>query len=157
MVTQLMETQRQMTDALLICRAAMENQNPELVSEYQLKIEPDFDDARKTLQKEVEIPKDDPFDENNSGAANKATNGFDNDPFSGQGSKPIPAISGGFDDSFNMSSGFDSGFDAFGQNNASFGQKQRDPFGADAFGANKSNAITPEVRTIRNICLLYSI
>lgn len=150
MVTQLMETQRQMTDALLICRAAMENQNAELVSEYQLKIEPDFDDARKTLQKEVEIPKDDPFDENNSGAANKATNGFDNDPFNGQqSSKPIPAISGGgFDDSFNMSSGFDSGFDAFGQNNTGFGQtQQRDPFGADAFGANKSNAITPEVRT----------
>lgn len=150
MVTQLMETQRQMTDALLICRAAMENQNAELVSEYQLKIEPDFDDARKTLQKEVEIPKDDPFDENNSGAANKATNGFDNDPFSGQqSSKPIPAISGGgFDDSFNMSSGFDSGFDAFGQNNTGFGQsQQRDPFGADAFGGNKSNAITPEVRT----------
>ncbi|KAH8413815.1 hypothetical protein KR222_008819 [Zaprionus bogoriensis] len=144
MVTQLMETQRQMTDALLICRAAMENQNAELVSEYQLKIEPDFDDARKTLQKEIEAPKEDPFDENNSGAANRATNGFDNDPFSGQGNKPIPAISGGFDDSFN-NSGFDSGFDAFGHNNASsFGQTQRDPFGADTFGANKSNAITPE-------------
>lgn len=146
MVTQLMETQRQMTDALLICRAAMENQNAELVSEYQLKIEPDFDDARKVLQKEVEMPKDDPFQENNSGAANNATNGFDNDPFSGQASsKPTPAI-GGFDDSFNMSSGFDSGFDAFGQSSASgFGQTQRDPFGGDAFGANKSNAITPEV------------
>ncbi|KAM8711783.1 hypothetical protein ACLKA7_012312 [Drosophila subpalustris] len=145
MVTQLMETQRQMTDALLICRAAMENQNAELVSEYQLKIEPDFDDARKTLRKEIEIPKDDPFEENNSGAANKATNGLDNDPFSGQGSKPTPAISSGFDDSFNMSSGFDSGFDAFGQSNASgFGQTHRDPFGADAFAANKSNAITPE-------------
>ncbi|XP_032591346.1 epidermal growth factor receptor substrate 15-like 1 isoform X2 [Drosophila grimshawi] len=145
MVTQLMETQRQMTDALLICRAAMETQNAELVSEYQLKIEPDFDDARKTLQKEIEIPTDDPFGENNSGAANKATNGFDNDPFRGQVSKPSPVISSGFDDSFNMSSGFDSGFDAFGQSNTSgFGQTQRDPFGADAFGANKSNAITPE-------------
>ncbi|XP_060655421.1 epidermal growth factor receptor substrate 15-like 1 isoform X3 [Drosophila nasuta] len=145
MVTQLMETQRQMTDALLICRAAMENQNAELVSEYQLKIEPDFDDARKTLEKEVEIPKDDPFDENNSGAANKATNGFDNDPFSGQGSKPTPAIKTGFDDSFNMSSNFDSGFDAFGQSGASgFGQTTRDPFGADAFAANKPSAITPE-------------
>ncbi|XP_023162573.2 epidermal growth factor receptor substrate 15-like 1 isoform X2 [Drosophila hydei] len=145
MVTQLMETQRQMTDALLICRAAMENQNADLVSEYQLKIEPDFDDARKIMQKEVEMPKDDPFQENNSGAANNATNGFDNDPFSGQVSKPTPAITGGFDDSFNMSSGFDSGFDAFGQSGGSgFGQTQRDPFGGDAFGANKSNAITPE-------------
>ncbi|XP_034476411.1 epidermal growth factor receptor substrate 15-like 1 isoform X2 [Drosophila innubila] len=145
MVTQLMETQRQMTDALLICRAAMENQNAELVSEYQLKIEPDFDDARKTLQKEIDLQKDDPFEENNSGAANKATNGLSNDPFSGQASKPTPAISSGFDDSFNMSSGFDSGFDGFGQSSASgFGQTHRDPFGADAFAANKSNAITPE-------------
>ncbi|XP_022228793.2 epidermal growth factor receptor substrate 15-like 1 isoform X2 [Drosophila obscura] len=161
MVTQLMETQRQMTDALLICRAAMETQNAELVSEYQLKIEPEFDHARKTLQKEIEMPKDDPFDENNSGAANRAnqsTNGFGNDPFSGQGSGK-PAINAGFDDSFTMSSGFDSGFDAFGQSGtgsamgfgqsvtgsaAGFGQTQRDPFGADAFGGSKSSAITPE-------------
>ncbi|XP_017148127.2 epidermal growth factor receptor substrate 15-like 1 isoform X2 [Drosophila miranda] len=160
MVTQLMETQRQMTDALLICRAAMETQNAELVSEYQLKIEPDFDDARKTLHKEIEMPKDDPFDENNSGAANQAkqsTNGFGNDPFSGQVSKP--AINAGFDDSFTMNSGFDSGFDAFGQSGTGssmgfgqsvtgsatgFGQTQRDPFGADAFGGSKSSAITPE-------------
>ncbi|KAH8400918.1 hypothetical protein KR009_001799 [Drosophila setifemur] len=146
MVTQLMETQRQMTDALLICRAAMETQNAELVSEYQLKIEPDFDDARKLMEKELELPKDDPFEENNSGAANQATNGFANDPFSGQQiSKPAPALSTGFDDSFNMSSGFDSGFDAFNQSGpvTGFGQTQRDPFGSDAFAAQKS-AVTPE-------------
>ncbi|XP_033148961.1 epidermal growth factor receptor substrate 15-like 1 isoform X2 [Drosophila busckii] len=140
MVTQLMETQRQMTDALLICRAAMESQNAELVSEYQLKIEPDFDDARKTLEKQIEMPKEDPFEENNSGAANKA-NGFDNDPFSGQVSKPAINTTG-FDDSFNISSGFDSGFDGFGGQSQSFGQTQRDPFGSDAFGATK--AVTPE-------------
>ncbi|KAH8346391.1 hypothetical protein KR084_010489 [Drosophila pseudotakahashii] len=145
MVTQLLETQRQMTDALLICRAAMENQNAELVSEYQLKIEPDFDEARKTLTKELPLPKDDPFEENNSGAANQATNGFGSDPFSGQQTSK-PAISTGFDDSFNMSSTFDSGFDAFGQSGAgsAFGQTQRDPFGADAFAANKSSAVTPD-------------
>ncbi|XP_016974337.1 epidermal growth factor receptor substrate 15-like 1 isoform X4 [Drosophila rhopaloa] len=145
MVTQLLETQRQMTDALLICRAAMESQNAELVSEYQLKIEPDFDEARKTLTKEVQMAKDDPFEENNSGAANQATNGFGSDPFSGQQASK-PAITTGFDDSFNMSSGFDSGFDAFGQSGAgsAFGQTQRDPFGSDAFAANKSSAITPE-------------
>ncbi|XP_052843724.1 epidermal growth factor receptor substrate 15-like 1 isoform X4 [Drosophila gunungcola] len=146
MVTQLLETQRQMTDALLICRAAMESQNAELVSEYQLKIEPDFDEARQTLTKEVHMPKDDPFEENNSGAANQATNGFGTDPFSGQPASK-PAISTGFDDSFNMSSGFDSGFDAFGQSGAgsAFGQTtQRDPFGSDVFAANKNDAITPE-------------
>ncbi|KAH8283489.1 hypothetical protein KR018_004142 [Drosophila ironensis] len=150
MVTQLMETQRQMTDALLICRAAMENQNAELVSEYQLKIEPDFDEARKLMEKEVEMPKEDPFEENNSGAANQATNGFASDPFSGQpASKPAISTTG-FDDSFSATSGFDSGFDAFGQSGLGTGfgqtqqqQQQRDPFGSDAFAANK-NAVTPE-------------
>ncbi|KPU73483.1 uncharacterized protein Dana_GF14485, isoform B [Drosophila ananassae] len=142
MVTLLMETQRQMTDALLICRAAMDNKNADLVSEYQLKIEPDFDEARKVMAKEVEMPKDDPFDENSSGVANQANNGFFNDPFSGQNASK-PAISTGFDDSFSASSGFETGFDAFGQS-AGLGQPQKqDPFGSDAFAAK--NAVTPEV------------
>lgn len=133
-----METQRQMTDALLMCRAAIDAENAELVSEYQLKIEPDFDEARKTLEKEIEIPKDDPFNDNNSALNNKngfATNGFESDPFAGSNTNKAK---GGFDDSFN--SGFDAGFDAFGSNNATSGfgdNAQKDPFGGDAF-ANKT-------------------
>ncbi|XP_017105735.2 epidermal growth factor receptor substrate 15-like 1 isoform X1 [Drosophila bipectinata] len=144
MVTLLMETQRQMTDALLICRAAMDNQNAELVSEYQLKIEPDFEEARLLMAKEIEMPKDDPFDENNRMTAKQENNGFFSDPFSSQTTNK-PAISTGFDDSFSANSGFDSGFDAFGQRASGTGlvqPQQRDPFGSDAFSTK--NAITPE-------------
>ncbi|XP_046809921.1 epidermal growth factor receptor substrate 15-like 1 isoform X3 [Lucilia cuprina] len=140
MVTQLMETQRQMTDALLMCRAAIDAENAELVSEYQLKIEPDFDEARKTLEKEIDIAKDDPFNDNNT-ALNKNngfnTNGFESDPFAGNTTKTTTTAKGGFDDSFNT--GFDAGFDAFGSsaNSGGFGETQKDPFGGDAF-ANKT-------------------
>lgn len=137
MVTQLLETQRQMTDALLMCRAAIDAENVELVSEYQLKIEPDFDDARKALEKEIEIPKDDPFDDTTTSGHNKnngfATNGFDSDPFTGSVTVAPAAPKGGFDDSFNT--GFDAGFDAFGSSsNTGFAA---DAFGGDAF-ANKT-------------------
>ncbi|XP_054736825.1 epidermal growth factor receptor substrate 15-like 1 isoform X1 [Anastrepha obliqua] len=151
MVTQLMETQRQMTDALLMCRAAISNQDTELVSEYQLKIEPDFSEARQTLEKKVEEPKaDDPFDENSTAAPATKTsntngfvsNGFSNDPFAANN---VNIGRSGFNDSFTTNTGFsDSGFDAFG-NNSGFNQPQTDPFGSDAFSGNKpSNAVTPE-------------
>uniref|UniRef100_W8BP36 Epidermal growth factor receptor substrate 15-like 1 n=1 Tax=Ceratitis capitata TaxID=7213 RepID=W8BP36_CERCA len=148
MVTQLMEVQRQMTDALLMCRAAISNQDAELVSEYQLKIEPDLSEARKTLEKKIEEPKaDDPFED---ATATKNTNGFvnnsfNNDPFAANSGNPS-AGRGGFDESFTSGGGFgDSGFDAFGSNSG-FNQEAKDPFGGDAFGsANKpSNAVTPD-------------
>ncbi|XP_058976440.1 epidermal growth factor receptor substrate 15-like 1 isoform X3 [Musca domestica] len=131
MVTQLMETQRQMTDALLMCRAAIDAENAELVSEYQLKIEPDFSDARIQLEKEIEIPKDDPFNDTTTAAMNNknngfASNGFDSDPFTGSTTTAAPA-KGGFDDSFNT--GFDANFDAFASSNTS-------GFGGDAFGGS---------------------
>ncbi|XP_059226349.1 epidermal growth factor receptor substrate 15-like 1 isoform X3 [Stomoxys calcitrans] len=140
MVTQLMETQRQMTDALLMCRAAIDAENAELVSEYQLKIEPDFDEARKQLEKEIEMPKDDPFNDTNTTAMNNknngfATNGFDIDPFA---SSAAPAVAkGGFDDSFNT--GFDASFDAFGSSsNTGFGG---DAFGGSAFGSKPAEPV----------------
>nr|XP_014103195.1 epidermal growth factor receptor substrate 15-like 1 isoform X2 [Bactrocera oleae]XP_036223243.1 epidermal growth factor receptor substrate 15-like 1 isoform X2 [Bactrocera oleae] len=151
MVTQLMETQRQMTDALLMCRAAISNQDAELVSEYQLKIEPDFNEARQILEKKIEEPKaDDPFGENSTmESATKTTNGFASNGF---GNDPFTANSGittigrsGFDDSFTATSGFgESGFDGFGSNSG-FSQPSKDPFGGDAFANKPSNAITPEL------------
>uniref|UniRef100_A0A6I9V1E5 epidermal growth factor receptor substrate 15-like 1 isoform X1 n=2 Tax=Bactrocera dorsalis TaxID=27457 RepID=A0A6I9V1E5_BACDO len=150
MVTQLLETQRQMTDALLMCRAAISNQDAELVSEYQLKIEPDFNEARQILEKKIEEPKaDDPFGENSTvESATKTTNGFASNGF---GNDPFTANSGsatigrsGFDDSFTATSGFgESGFDGFGSNSG-FSQPAKDPFGGDAFANKPSNAITPE-------------
>ncbi|XP_050327625.1 epidermal growth factor receptor substrate 15-like 1 isoform X5 [Bactrocera neohumeralis] len=150
MVTQLLETQRQMTDALLMCRAAISNQDAELVSEYQLKIEPDFNEARQILEKKVEEPKaDDPFGENSTVESTTkttngfASNGFGNDPFTANsGSATIGRT--GFDDSFTATSGFgESGFDGFGSNSG-FSQPAKDPFGGDAFANKPSNAITPE-------------
>ncbi|XP_039953414.1 epidermal growth factor receptor substrate 15-like 1 isoform X5 [Bactrocera tryoni] len=150
MVTQLLETQRQMTDALLMCRAAISNQDAELVSEYQLKIEPDFNEARQLLEKKVEEPKaDDPFGENSTVELTTkttngfASNGFGNDPFTANsGSATIGRT--GFDDSFTATSGFgESGFDGFGSNSG-FSQPAKDPFGGDAFANKPSNAITPE-------------
>lgn len=150
MVTQLMETERQMTDALLMCRAAISNQDAELVSEYQLKIESDFNEARQILEKKIEQRKaDDPFGENSTiESAMKATNGFASNGF---GNDPFTANSGsatigrsGFDDSFTATSGFgESGFDGFGSNSG-FSQPSKDPFGGDAFANKPSNAITPE-------------
>lgn len=49
MVSQLQESQRQMNDALTILKAAIEANNPSLVSDYTLKLEPDFREARTIL------------------------------------------------------------------------------------------------------------
>lgn len=153
-----METQRQMTDALLMCRAAIESNDAELVSEYQLKIEPDFDEARKTLEKKIDEPKPDPFEDNSNSNVNKGSNGFrtngfgSSDPFVANGGNTINTRTG-FDDSFNAPSGFDSGFDAFGT--SGFVQ-QKDPFGSDAFGASKPIAVTPEVgetKTLKKVLM----
>lgn len=151
MVTQLMETQRQMTDALLLCRAAIESENAEIISEYQLKIEPDFDEARKTLQKEIEI-KDDPFNDNNTSNKNNGfeTNGFESDPFGGSTTTTIAATAkGGFDDSFNT--GFDANFDAF---------SSPSNFGGDAFSSNKTEVNYKEEQIVESInlfVLVYSL
>lgn len=50
MVSQLQENQRQMNDALTILKAAVEADNPSLVSEYTLKLEPDFREALSILE-----------------------------------------------------------------------------------------------------------
>lgn len=54
MVSQLQESQRQMSDALALCKSAMTANDPSMVSEYSLKLEPDFREARNTL-KEKEV------------------------------------------------------------------------------------------------------
>lgn len=54
MVSQLQESQRQMSDALAMCKSAMAANDPVMVSDYSLKLEPDFRDARCIL-KEKEV------------------------------------------------------------------------------------------------------
>lgn len=50
LVTQLEENQRQISDALEACKAAIENNDPNSVSYYTLKIEPDFREAKTALE-----------------------------------------------------------------------------------------------------------
>lgn len=51
MVTQLQESQRQMSDALAVCKSAIETNNPSVVSDYTLKLEPEFREIRRALEK----------------------------------------------------------------------------------------------------------
>lgn len=62
MVTQLEEIQRQMNDALAMCRNAIDANDPILVSDYSLKIEPEFREFRDALEKKEESAAD-PFSE----------------------------------------------------------------------------------------------
>jgi epidermal growth factor receptor substrate 15 len=59
MVSQLEEIQRQMRDALALCKVAIEESNPVIVSDYSLGIEPEFRDFKSVLvSPEIEKPKD---------------------------------------------------------------------------------------------------
>lgn len=49
MVTQLEEVQHQMTDALALCKIAVEENNASIISDYSLNIEPEFRDFKKAL------------------------------------------------------------------------------------------------------------
>jgi hypothetical protein len=50
MMSQLEECQRQMNDARSMFRMAIEADNPGIVSEYSLKLEPEFRDAKQLLE-----------------------------------------------------------------------------------------------------------
>lgn len=142
MVSQLQECQRQMNDALVMCRTAIENNDTTTVSDYSLKIEPEFRDAKQILENRVDKSPEKSSDSfhNNKNAA--FSTGFDSDPFKSNGfsSDPFGSSNGmhssaGFDDSFGGNSG---GFGAF-ENKA-----KNDPFSstsaANAFGDAKSPA-----------------
>lgn len=59
LVTQLEESQRQMNDALAVCKTAIEASDPSQASYFSLKIEPDFRDAKKALEeKSVSVQTD---------------------------------------------------------------------------------------------------
>lgn len=157
MVSQLQESQRQLNDALAMCKSAIEANDVSYVSDYCLKLEPDFREAKTVFEvKEVvplkdqaqngqgakhltlfQEPKVDPFADSNTGFGEEfKSNGFSSDPFG----------STGFDGGFNARSGFDDSFgnsfsnqsDAFGVVSTSSG----DPFG-DKRGVVP--AVTPDV------------
>lgn len=53
MVTQLEENQRQMNDALAICKTAIEANDPSQASYFSLKIEPDCREASAALEEKA--------------------------------------------------------------------------------------------------------
>lgn len=151
MVSQLQENQRQMNDALTVCKAAIDANNPSLVSDYTLKLEPDFREARASLgQKQVfylcvcacvacngwrvilngnillskskQETKSDPFNDQDDFAAPQfKSNGFHADPFADDGKS-------GFGSSFGAAGAPTRGFDdSFG---SPYLSKKNDPFAA---------------------------
>lgn len=58
MFSQVEEIQRQMRDALTVCKAAVENSNAAAISDYSLNIEPDFREFRAVLLSPEEKKKD---------------------------------------------------------------------------------------------------
>ncbi|XP_049547721.1 epidermal growth factor receptor substrate 15-like 1 isoform X2 [Anopheles darlingi] len=144
MVTQIQEYQRQMTDALSMFRTAIEENDPILVSDYSLKIEPEFREAKQALEeKEVEnANKRDPFGDNkaNGFGAGAAETGFGDD-FKTNG------FATQFDTPSNTTGGFgDDGFGAFDHSSATRANVNTaaDPFAAsaaDPFGERKGSGV----------------
>lgn len=144
MVTQLEEIKRQMNDALAMCRNAIDANDAILVSDYSLKIEPEFREFKEALhEKKKGEAAPDPFSEGGAKVEGNLkllqiknffifliflVNGFKTsfgDPFT----KPT-----GFDDSFDNQNAFgESGFSA-----DPFGDSSADPFG------DKSAAAAPK-------------
>ncbi|XP_055539041.1 epidermal growth factor receptor substrate 15-like 1 isoform X2 [Wyeomyia smithii] len=128
MVTQIQEYQRQMTDALAMFRNAIDTNDPVLVSDYSLKIEPEFREAKQALEeKEVEnANKRDPFGDNkaNGFGTTDGETGFGDD-FKTNGFSTQFDTSNGF-----QSSGFDDGF------SSAFDNKSSDPFASSAGSAD---------------------
>lgn len=58
MTSQLEETQRQMRDALVLCKGAIEENNAAVISDYSLNIEPDFREFKAVLLSPEEKAKD---------------------------------------------------------------------------------------------------
>ncbi|XP_055374654.1 uncharacterized protein DDB_G0283357 isoform X2 [Condylostylus longicornis] len=130
-LTQLLELERQMTDALLLCKAAVDSQDTHIVSEYSLQIEPDFTEARQLLEKSFEPPqeeetKPDPFSgANETSNTTKVADSFgDHDAFSSS----MVNNNNGWGDGDTFNAKFDDGFggDAFGTNAGS--NLKADPF-----------------------------
>ena len=150
-----------MTDALLLCRAAIEANDAVIVSDYSLAIEPDFSEARRALEVKMEFPIQDKLLIENANVSSgfgdpnnfaMSTNGLGSTS-AFEGSNTATRMSSStFDDDFNSSSvGFEDAFagSAFPTTRGSsalgdpFGDKKRDntalspvPPGKDDFGSD---------------------
>lgn len=139
MLTQLEETKRQMSDSLALCKAAIEQNDPNSVPDYSLNLEPELHDAKKLLEE-----KPDPTLSPEKTAANSTTfnNGFQqkfnaddswDDPF---GATAMTNNASKFDDSFGNS--FDNKPDPFAPASKAdpFALKAGDTSSHDGFGSD---------------------
>lgn len=127
MLTQLEETKRQMSDSLALCKAAIEQNDPNSVPDYSLNLEPELHDAKKLLE---DRPDPTLTPEKPAVPAASYNNGFQT-KFDDSWNDPFGATAGAM---ANDSSKFD---DSFG---ASFDHKPADPFGS----ATKADPFAPK-------------
>ncbi|XP_063700668.1 epidermal growth factor receptor substrate 15-like 1 isoform X2 [Culicoides brevitarsis] len=138
MLTQLEETKRQMSDSLALCKAAIEQNDPNSVPDYSLNLEPELHDAKKLLEDRPDptLSPEKPAAPASTGFNNGFQAKFDdswNDPF-GATANAMSNDGTKFDDSFGAS--FDKPADPFAATNKAdpFAPKQ-DAFGSDPFAA----------------------
>lgn len=82
MVTQLEETKRQMSDSLDSCKAAIDANDPHLVSDYALNMEPELRDAKNLIEGKLKNSRGDPESKSNGFKSRfdvDFSNGFGND------------------------------------------------------------------------------
>ncbi|XP_055700710.1 epidermal growth factor receptor substrate 15-like 1 isoform X2 [Phlebotomus papatasi] len=95
MITQLQESQRQMRDALDSCKTAIETGDPDVVTDYYLKLNPDFREVRESMNTESKPKESPPVSTTTYSFDNK----FEDDPFKPK-TTDTWADTSGFDDSF---------------------------------------------------------
>jgi epidermal growth factor receptor substrate 15 len=133
MFSQVEEIQRQMRDALTVCKAAVEENNASMISDYSLNIEPDFREFKTALLSPEQKKKEGELElEKLEGnllkisyfpAFNDSQSGF-NDPF-----KPSKPAAVSFEDSFDNKT---TGFGEDDWHGSSWNNKQNDPFGGSS-------------------------
>lgn len=141
MATQLEEIQRQMRDALVMCKGAIEENNANTVSDYSLNIEPEFRDFKKVLLSPEEKAKDGKTFKNLSCSllTTKFILAFND---SQSGFKPSQPAA--FEDSFSNKASAFAEDDSWNKQANSWSTPSNDPFGGsskpDPFAANASPA-----------------
>lgn len=101
MLSQLEETKRQMTDSLALCKAAIEQNDPNSISEYSLNLEPELHTAKRLLEDRPEptLSPEKPPEKSNGFKETFNSDSTWDDPFGANAA--VQRSQGGFDDSFN--------------------------------------------------------
>ena len=135
MVSQIQEYQRQMEDALLQFKTAIETNDTILVSDYSLKIDPEFKEAKQALEDKAETLAKDTFGESQTNGFGDSSAGFQTD-FKTNGFATTFESTTGFDDAFGGTA-FSTAFDNKPMTTSSVSSAFDDPFG-------EKSGVTPQ-------------